>query len=233
MATLDDLRVVVRTQTETTAAELPNSTIDWYIRQAFERTIAAENTWPSYETDWVATLPAGERAIPIPLDCNRASIRSLSDSSESATRPALRLTMIDHETAEDLYGVNGTAYVVDPFEYSLWGANIYLWPLPSYAEDRTFLLRGNRYPTDWIAAGDNSPVDADPRLHYPLAHYAIALAYAQQEDETLEDVYMKRWQMDVEAARQAIMEPPRQQPMRFGGGLRDFRRSTGFILNTP
>jgi hypothetical protein len=229
MATLAELRALVRTQTETTASELPNGTIDWYLRQAFDRTVSAENTWPSYEERWVVTLPAGESSFPIPLDCNRTSINSLSDS----TGPSLRLSMVDHETAEDLYGVNSTASALNPFEYSLWGTSVYLWPLPSYAEDRNFLLRGHRYPIDWIAVGDNSEVDADPRLHYPLAHYAIALAYAQQEDETLEDVYMRRWQMDVEAARSAIMEPPRQQPMRFGGGLRDFRRSTGFIVNTP
>ena len=229
MATLGELRTLVRAQTETTDAELPNSTIDWYIRQAFDRTVAAENTWPSYETDWVLTLPAGENTIAIPADCNRVSINSLSAS----TGPSLRLTMIDHETAEDLYGVNGTAYVPNPFQYSLWGTNIYLWPTPAYAEDRTFLLRGHRYPTDWVAVGSNSVVDADPRLHHPLAHYAIALAYAQQEDDALEDVYMKRWQMDAEAARQAIMEPSRQQPMRFGGGLRTFRYTRPFIVNTP
>ena len=49
-------------------------------------------------------------------------------------------------------------------------------------------------PTDWIAGGAGAEPDCDIRLHQLLAHYAIALCYAQQEDEVLEDVYMKRWQ---------------------------------------
>tara|TARA_R110002126_G_scaffold36734_3_gene111471 strand:- start:17205 stop:17627 length:423 start_codon:yes stop_codon:yes gene_type:complete len=140
--------------------------------------------------------------------------------------------MIDHETAEDTYGWGNlsTAY---PFEYSLWGGEIYLWPRPNYAADRSYTLRGHRYPTDWISGGENSEVDADPRLHYPLANYAVALAYAQQEDQALEDDYMKRWQMDVVAATQAIMEPSRQQPMSFGGGRRGFRRVTFFNIQRP
>ena len=104
MTTLGDLRTLVRTQTETTGSELPNATIDWYLRQAFDRTIAAENTWPSYETWWNLTLPAGSQSIPIPSDCNRASINSLVDSNDDY--PDFRLNMIDHEMAEDCYGAD-------------------------------------------------------------------------------------------------------------------------------
>ena len=228
MATLAELRTLVRTQTETTSSELPDATINWYLRQAFDRTIAVENTWPSYEERWVTTLPAGESSFAIPADCNRASISSLVSSNDN-----FRLSMTDHETAEDYYGAGNFVGATSPFEFSLWSGQIYLWPKPNYTVDRTYTLRGYRYPTDWIAVGANSEVDADSRLHYPLAHYAIALAYAQQEDETLEDVYMRRWQMDVEAARSAIMEPSRQKPMQFGGGRRAFSRRLRFNIVTP
>jgi hypothetical protein len=141
--------------------------------------------------------------------------------------------MTDYETAEDFYGLGNYVGATAPFEYALWASEIHLWPRPNFAEDRTYTLRGYRYPSDWIAVGANSEVDADVRLHYPLTHYAIALAYAQQEDETLEDVYMRRWQRDVEAARSAIMEPPRQKPMQFGGGRRAFSRMLRFNIVTP
>ena len=231
--TLSDLRTLVRTQTETTDSELPNETIDWYIRQAFERTIAAENTWPSYETSWPLTLPAGTATIPIPVDCNRASINSLVGVEVDTIRN-FRLNMTDHETAEDYYlGSAASVATTYPFEYSIWAGNFWLWPIPNAEVDKTYVLRGHRYPTDWVSVGSDSPVDADVRLHLPLAHYAIALAYAQQEDEALEEVYMGRWQRDVEAARSAIMEPSRQQPMAFGGGRRDFRRGTYININRP
>ena len=233
MTTLGELRTLVRTQTETTDSELPNSTLDWYIRQAFARTIAAENTWPSYETSWSLTLPAGERSLDIPLDCNRASINSLISLTVDNFRN-FRLNMTDHETAEGYYLGNAIASATTyPFEYSIWSEKFWLWPMADTTVDKAFTLRGHRYPTDWVALGEDSEVDADSRLHQPLAHYAIALAYAQQEDEVLESVYMGRWQRDVDAARGAIMEPSRQQPMSFGGGRRDFRRGTFININRP
>jgi len=233
MTTLGELRTLVRTQTETTDSELPNSTLDWYIQQAFDRTIAAENTWPSYEESWNLTLLAGEQSMTIPSDCNRASINSLV-GVEVDTFRNFRLNMTDHETAEDFYLGNViTATTPYPYEYSIWAGSFWLWPVTDASVDKNYVLRGHRYPTDWVAVGADSEVDADIRLHRPLVHYAIALAYAQQEDEALEDVYMKRWQMDVEAARSAIMEPSRQQPMSFGGGRRDFRRVRHININTP
>jgi hypothetical protein len=228
MATLSELRTLVRTQTETTEAELPNSTLDWYIRQGFERTVAAESTWPSYENSWNLTLTAGEMTMEIPVDCNQVAITSLVD-----VESGLRLNMLDQETAEDLYLRDIPAYTF-PFEFSMWGGIFHLWPQVDWTVDRTYVLRGNRYSTDWIAAGADSTVDADYRLHYPLVHFAVALAYAQQEATELEDVYMGRWQRDVDAARAAIMEPSRQQPMTFGGGKRDFRHiSRRWNINTP
>ena len=80
-------------------------------------------------------------------------------------------------------------------------------------------IRGYRYPTDWIAGGAGAVPDCDARLHMLLAHYAIALAYAQQEDEVLEDVYMKRWQAGFAAARNAIVNPRHHRPLVFNGGL--------------
>ena len=51
----------------------------------------------------------------------------------------------------------------------------------------------------------------------------ISLAYAQQEDDVLEDRYMKRWQQDVEMARSAIMEPARNRPIVMYGNWRQRR----------
>ena len=50
--TLADLREYVRTQTQTTSAELPNTTVDIYLQEAFDRTIAMENQWPFFEETW-------------------------------------------------------------------------------------------------------------------------------------------------------------------------------------
>jgi hypothetical protein len=207
VATLTDLQDYVRTQTETTSAELPNSTINTYLQEAFNRTIAAETMWPFFETIWTITQTAGQTYMSKPTDLD--VISSLIDTDNYD----YRLTMIDYDLAEDEYfrSMSTGSY---PVEYSIWGELIYLWPQTEFADDRAYRMRGYRTPTDWI--GTSSPPDCDTRLHLPLCHYAIALAYAQQEAEGLEDQSMKRWQADVELARQAIMEPNPHRPLIMG-----------------
>jgi hypothetical protein len=87
-----------------------------------------------------------------------------------------------------------------------------------FATPRAFTLRGYRKATNWIAQGADAQPDCDTRLHAPLIHYAVALAYAQQEDEVLENVYMARWQQDVNQIAASIMEPRHQRPLVMAGG---------------
>jgi hypothetical protein len=108
--------------------------------------------------------------------------------------------------------------VTSPIYYSIWGDKITLWPHYS-GDPRDFKMRGYRLEADWVGAGASAEVDADPRMHQLLVHYAIALAYAQQEDEVLEDVYMKRWQASYLAVHNAICTPRHHRPLIMNGGL--------------
>ena len=216
MATLTQLRDYVRRQTETTSAELPNTTIDAYLREAFNRTVNRIPDWPDYEASWVLTLSAGDATIDLPSDVNRQTITSLVNLDANI---AFRLRMINQRVAEEVY-LTTPATTDDHVEFSLWGRKIYLWPSLTFEEDRTYLLRAYRLPNDWVADGDSAEPDIDERLHWPLAHYAVALAYAQQEDEVLEGTYMKRWELDVQSAIDAIMKPIAHRPLIMGGGYR-------------
>lgn len=212
MATLAELRSKVRSQTQTTDAILTDSEVDSWLQEAFDRTIAAENQWPFYEYTWSLTLTAGSSTIAMPTSpsVEASGIVSLVDSTANA-----RLVMVDHEWAENWYTTNpitvGTAV-----HYSIWADTIHFWPVTDFADDHTISLRGFRRPSDWIADGASAEPDCDSRLHLALANYAIALAYIQQEDESLERVYMERWQKDVEMAHGAIMEPGRHRPLTMG-----------------
>lgn len=209
MATIAELRAKVRSQTEQTSSELGDSTIDSYLQEAFNRTIAAETQWPFYEEMWTVTQTAGNSTMTVPTDCD--DIVTIKDT----TNDSFRLTQIDYDTAEDEYfGVNNTSgYAV---EYSIWKDTIYLWPAVTFTVDRDYAVRGYRKPTDWLAGASTTEPDCDERLHLALANYAIALSYAKQEDETLERTYMERWQRDVEMARQAIMDPRHHRPLMMG-----------------
>lgn len=210
MTTLTELRDYVWTQTDTIEAELPSSTIDNYLREAFNRTINAETQWPFYEEFWTGTQTAGEATITIPSDCEElVSVIDVSNNN-------FRLTQIGTEEAENTY-LGNVAYSSSPYEYSIWNGLIELWPRTTFDADRDYSLRGYRKPTDWLAGTPSvTEPDCDERLHLPLCHYAIALAYAQQEAYELENVYMERWVRDVDSARRIIMDPRHHRPMVMG-----------------
>jgi len=211
VTTIDVLRAVVRTQTQTDAADLPDPTIDTFLQQAFERTINAESRWPFYASTWELTQDPDMVTMPLPGDVNPPGIRTLTDKHDG-----VRLGMVPHEYAESVY-----THVVATgrsLMYSVWGSTVYLWPSIAFSEPHTYVLRGYRKPLVWINPTTNAP-DCDERLHMPLTNFATAMAYAQQEDEILEATYMVRWQGDVELAHKAIMEPVHHRPLVGAGSI--------------
>ena len=222
MTTLTSLRDIVHAQTQTQVAELPDAVIDTYLQQAFERTINAETWWPFYETTWPLVLTAGQYQLALPGDCNVPGIMTLFDVERG-----LRMEQTAQVWAEDHFRerptFNGVDWVSDaaPISpqvwYSVWGDMITLWPINVSSVDRNFSLRGYRKPLTWLTGG--SEPDCDPRLHLALTHYAVALAYAREEDEVLETSYMDRWMRDVELARRAIMDPAHHRPMAMAGSI--------------
>lgn len=204
---LSDLTQYVWNQTDTTEYDLPATTIAQYVDEAFNRTIAAENRWPFYEHSWEVVVSVGESTASLPTDMNVPAVMSVTHKERG-----YKLQQISQEEADRKFGSDlMNASIPNPPCYSFWGRTISFWPQTAAAEDTAYVVRGYRRPSSTF--GQDGQVDADARLHRPLAHYAVALAYAQQEDETLEDKYMERWQRDVEMARQAIMDPAHNRPV--------------------
>ncbi len=224
---LDQLRAVVHAQTQTTAGDLADPTIDIYLQQAFERTINAETQWPFYEQHWDLTLPAGAMQITLPGDVNPAGIMALYDVASN-----FRLGMIGPEYGDDHYA-GPQVGTLNPLQFSVWANTLYLYPRVQASDtDRAYRLRGYRRPVNWLTV--NGEPDCDSRLHLPLTHYAVALAYAQQEDETLELSYMDRWQRDVEMARRAIMDPIHHRPLVMPGSIDTwYPQGPGWVLVPP
>lgn len=224
---LTELRTAVRAQTQTTQGDLADPIVDSFLQQAFERTINGESQWPFYETHWDVSLDPQQSTIPLPLNVNQAGVMALYDMTNM-----FRLTQVGPEFADDHYAGQqvGTTH---PLQFAMWGGYIHLFPRVQLSDDaRPYRVRGYRYPMTWLAA-DNSP-DCDARLHVCLIHYAVALAYAQQEDETLETSYMDRWMRDAEMARKVIMEPRHHRPLVYAGSIETVPQpATNWVLTPP
>lgn len=247
MATLQELRDLVRTQLELDLDDLPNEQVDWYLREAFQRTIQTEQQWPFYAKTWY--LGSDPRGLQIPADL--AGIASLLD-----TQTGNRLLFISQEMAEQtFYGDPGGSV---PQFFSMWGDRLDLWPkqtahkaianpdgalwieggflvVMNGAPRRDYTLRGWRRPTDWIGDGSNplAVVDADERLHLPLVHYAASIYKAFEEDDVMERVYLGRWSDGLDLARRDIMRPQHHRPLVFNGGLRVMPRRQSVQFSGP
>lgn len=208
---LQDLRDYIRMQLDMDSEELPNPMLDAYIIEGYMRMMSMENRWPSFQQRWDVIRPEGSIDVPLPVDCDPSGLFSVVDGR------GMRLVQVAPEQAEDNFNANSVA-TSSPVYYTLWGGVLQLWP-SAVGDERTLHLRGYRLPTAWWTLGASAEVDADQRLHILLAHYAIALAYAQQEDEILQELYMKRFSSGFAAARNAICNPPHNRPLVYAGGL--------------
>jgi len=223
---LQQLRDYIRVQLDMDEEELPDALLNSYLDEGFTRTIAMEPRWPFYETRWMVAKIDGAN-IALPTDCDPAGIMSLQDAVSGA-----RLMQLGNEQAEDSFP--GVPVSPGPCYYSIFGREIVLWPaMQDGLGAHDYHLRGYRYSKAWIPNGPTAEPDCDPRLHQLLAHYAIALAYAQQEDEVLEDVYMKRWQASYIAAHSAVCQPRHHRPLIFNGGVPGMSTGNSVAWSNP
>ncbi len=208
---LADLRSFVRTQLDLPEEDdLPTTLLDSYIREGYNRTIQRERQWPSFETSWSVTSTA-DRTVDLTSEeiAGIASVKAVTNN--------YRLRFIGHDLAEDSFR-GSTASSGSPRWFSLWGTTMYLWPTSEESLELT--IRGWRKPRYTWLTDVAQEVDADHRLHIPIAHYACSLAYAQQEDDLLEAMYLRRWQEGLNDAHRDIMRPSHDRPLVYAGGLR-------------
>jgi hypothetical protein len=216
--TLQNIRDQVRTQLEVDEDELPNTQVDVYIAEGFERTVQLEQRWPFYQTTWTVSSVADTQTITLPTDLE--AVASILD-----TDAGFRLQPVDHDIAELTWAADDTAD--NPIYYSVWGGSFHLWPTPTQVIEYT--VRGWRQPTDWVADGASAAVDADSRLHRCIVHYACSRAYAAQEDEVLAREYLMTWEQGCERARRAIMRSKDEaQPLVLNGGLNSWVRDLSY-----
>ena len=219
------LRSFCRAQLEVDDEELPDTILNVYLQEAFDRTMAADNRWPRYETSWQLSKVAGSDYISLPPDLNPPSVMSVMSISQGYP-----LTVINHENAERAFVPANTNTTGTPVYVSFWGGQMWLWPHVGLDQTFDVVLRAYRQPV-WSNGASDIP-DLDPRLHATLAYFAIALAYAAQEDEILEGVYMARWDRDLKNQMRTIMEPIHNRPLVMHGGA-TIGGVPSFVINLP
>lgn len=206
---LNDIRVLTRLQLDVDEEELPNELIDLYTRDGYDRIIDMETRWPFFEKRWNVVATNGTTTLP--TDAREV---------ESVTTSNGRIEHIDQLHVErgfpkDPMNPDATTSAGSPQFWSQLADSIELHP--AIAGDLYLSLRGYRKPLDWVSLGAAAPVDADDRLHLPIIWYVCSVAYAQQEDEVLEQVYANRFHEGATIAHASIMRAWTGEPKILNG----------------
>lgn len=217
------LRNYVRDHLEMDDEELPDSLLNVYLQDGFERTIARDNRWPRYEKTWPISKVLGETTATLPEDLLVPSIMSVLHGIQ-------QLVYVTQENAEMMFSQAAPPTIGTPVYYSVWGRQLNLWPNPGVDATYDMVIRGYRQPV-WSNEASALP-DLDDRLHPAVAYYAMSLVYSQQEDEILEGVHMARWDRDVQEFMRTIMDPPRNRPLVMNGAAAALGGNS-YIINPP
>lgn len=211
---LTGLRDVVRGISDLDTADLPDSLLDTYIREGFQRIVSLERHYPFYEDDDTLATVSGTRAYNIAAMGDIREIKSITHS----TGLGGVLQYIDDDEAEAMYsGSFDTSG--RPIYWSLWSGEIRLWPKPDAVY--TLNVRIYRNPSyTWLDTPYTASIDADEWFHVMVAYFALARVFQRQEDTEMAQLYMKEFETGVGLARTDLMKAPSVRPLILNGGRR-------------
>ena len=211
--TLAQLRSQVRSMADLDEVDLPDSLIDQYAREGFQRIYALERKWPYLEGTYTFTTVANQREYPIASIGDIREIISVVDTSASGER----FTLISPAEAEEIW-LGNTDTPGRPYFFSFWDKKIYLWPKPDSAYPIT--LRAYRNPVYTWLSNTAQNIDLDEWFHQILPYFILGRVYQRQEDAELSAMHMRSFEEGVALARRDLMRGSSAQPVVMSGGRR-------------
>ena len=227
---LTDVRLMVRNISDLDTTDLPNSVLDDFVKEAFQRIIVLERRWPKYQETYTFNTVANQRAYTIATIGDIREVISLVDTSTSGSR----LTMIPYDNAEEIW-LGNTDVASRPYFYALWDSALHLYAKPDAVYSIT--LRAYRNPLyTWLTTITN-PIDCDEWFHILLVYFVLSRVYQRQEDPELSQMYLKSFEEGVAMARRDLMKTPSARPMLLSGGrqyptMRRWLQTLGATLGT-
>jgi hypothetical protein len=210
---LATLRSQVRNMADLDETDLPDSVIDQFAREGFQRIYALERRWPYLQETYTFNTIAQQRAYDLESIGDVREIISVVDTSTSGNR----FTLIDYNNAEEVW-LGNTDVPSRPYFYSFWNKQIHLWPKPDATYPIT--VRAYRNPTyDWLTSPTET-IDLDEWFHALLPYFVLGRVYQRQEDSDLSSMYMRSFEEGVALARRDLMKASSAQPVVMSGGRR-------------
>jgi hypothetical protein len=209
--TLTQLRSQVRTMADLDETDLPDTIIDQFAREGFQRIYSLERRWPYLQESYTFNTVVDQREYTISTIGDIREIISVVDSSTAGNR----LTLIDYNQAEDIW-LGNTDVPSRPYFYSFWDKKIQFWAKPDAIYPIT--VRAFRNPVyTWLSNVDET-IDIDEWFHALLPYFVLARVYQRQEDAQLSQMYMNSFEEGVALARRDLMKASSAQPVIMSAG---------------
>ena len=209
--TLTQLRTQVRNMVDLDETDLPDSIIDQFAREGFQRIYALERRWPILQETYTFNTVANQREYTISTIGDIREIISVVDTSTQGAR----LNLIDYNEAEGIW-LGNLDVASRPYFYSFWDKKLQLWAKPDIVYPMT--VRAFRNPVYTWLSNVNEAIDLDEWFHAILPYFIIARVYQRQEDSDLSAMYMRSFDEGVAFARRDLMKASSAQPVVMSGG---------------
>ena len=209
--TLTTLRTQVRSMADLDEVDLPDSIIDQFAREGFQRIYSLERRWPYLQETYTFNTVIDQREYTISTIGDIREIISVVDSSTAGNR----LTLIDYNQAEDIW-LGNTDVPSRPYFYSFWDKKIQFWAKPDAVYPIT--VRAFRNPVYTWLSNTSETIDLDEWFHALLPYFVLARVYQRQEDAQLSQMYMNSFEEGVALARRDLMKASSAQPVIMSAG---------------
>ena len=226
--TLTTLRAQVRDMADLDETDLPNSLIDQFAREGFQRIYALERRWPILQETYTFNTVANQREYTISTIGDIREIISIVDTSTQGAR----LTLIDYNQAEETW-LGNLDVPSRPYFFSFWDKKIQLWAKPDIVYPMT--VRAFRNPVYTWLTNIVEDIDLDEFFHAILPYFVLARVYQRQEDAQLAAMYLGTFEEGVAIAKRDLMKASSAQPVIMSGGkqyptMRRWLQTLGWTL---
>ena len=209
--TLTQLRTQVRNMVDLDEVDLPDTIVDQFAREGFQRIYSLERRWPYLQETYTFNTVANQREYTIATIGDIREIISVVDTSTSGAR----LTLIPYDNAEEIW-LGNTDVPSRPYFFSFWDKKLQLWAKPDAIYPIT--VRAYRNPLYTWLSDATLTIDLDEWFHALLPYFVIARVYQRQEDSDLSAMYMRSFEEGVGLARRDLMKASSAQPVIMSAG---------------
>lgn len=178
MSTAAQIFSFARAALQTDDTDLTDELLYTFTNDAVERIIGLRQNWPHLYAEGTLAVVASDNVYALASASfnpqTYTTIESVWDDQGFGTA----LLQVEYQEAAGYWiGANQTESDT-PSWFSVYGGNLYLWPIPSGT--RTFRVSGYREPNE-IDATTDTP-DIPSRFHNAIKYGVVALAIGQTED---------------------------------------------------